>query len=77
VTQDQMLTLDFVPLEDPARLIGPRVALCAVFATHGFVFASWAVRVPAIKQQTGASAAAARSASSAHTRLAVWPLHVL
>ncbi len=29
-----------------------------MFAAHGFVFASWAVRVPAIKQQTGASAAA-------------------
>jgi MFS family permease len=35
-----------------------RVALSAIFAVHGFVYASWAVRVPAIKQQTGASAAA-------------------
>jgi MFS family permease len=35
-----------------------RVALCAVFAVHGFIYASWAVRVPAIKQQTGASSAA-------------------
>ena len=35
-----------------------RVALCAVFAAHGFIFASWAVRVPAIKEQTGASSAA-------------------
>jgi MFS family permease len=29
-----------------------------VFAVHGFIFASWAVRVPAIKEQTGASSAA-------------------
>jgi MFS family permease len=29
-----------------------------VFAAHGFIFASWAVRVPAIKEQTGASSAA-------------------
>ena len=35
-----------------------RVALCAVFAAHGFMFASWAVRVPAVKEQTGASSAA-------------------
>jgi MFS family permease len=35
-----------------------RVALSAIFAVHGFLYASWAVRVPAIKQQTGASAAA-------------------
>jgi MFS family permease len=40
------------------RLTGARAALCAVFASHGFIFASWAVRVPAIKAQTGASAAA-------------------
>jgi MFS family permease len=43
---------------DPAaRLRATRAALCAVFATHGFIFASWAVRVPAIKAQTGASSA--------------------
>ena len=35
-----------------------RIALCAVFAAHGFIFASWAVRVPAVKQQAGASPAA-------------------
>jgi len=29
-----------------------------VFAAHGFIFASWAVRVPAVKAQTGASSAA-------------------
>jgi MFS family permease len=33
------------------------VALSAVFAAHGFMYASWAVRVPAVKEQTGASAA--------------------
>jgi MFS family permease len=32
-----------------------RVALTAFFAVHGFIFANWAVRVPAVKQQTGAS----------------------
>ena len=29
-----------------------------MFAAHGFMFASWAVRVPAVKQQTGTSSAA-------------------
>lgn len=29
-----------------------------MFAAHGFIYASWAVRVPAVKQQTGASPAA-------------------
>jgi MFS family permease len=43
---------------DSSRLRAARVALCAVFAAHGFIFASWAVRVPAIKEQTGASSAA-------------------
>ena len=42
---------------EPARLRAVRVALCAIFAIHGFMFASWAVRVPAVKQQTGASSA--------------------
>jgi MFS family permease len=49
----------------PPRRPGPqddlsplRTALCAVFAAHGFMFASWAVRVPAVKQQTAASSAA-------------------
>ena len=46
------------PRTDTARLGAARVALCAVFAVHGFIFASWAVRVPAVKQQTGASSAA-------------------
>jgi MFS family permease len=43
--------------DDPGRLARVRVALCAVFAVHGFIFASWAVRVPAVKQQVGASPA--------------------
>ena len=43
---------------DPARFLAAQVALCAVFAAHGFIFASWAVRVPAVKEQTGASSAA-------------------
>ena len=42
---------------DRAELARARAALCAVFAAHGFIFASWAVRVPAIKEQTGASPA--------------------
>ena len=40
------------PLPQLGRL---RVAITAFFAVHGFIFASWAVRVPAVKQQTGAS----------------------
>jgi MFS family permease len=36
----------------PVRL---RIALTGFFAADGFIFASWAVRVPAVKQQTGAS----------------------
>ena len=42
----------------PGDLGRIRVALCAVFAAHGFMFASWAVRVPAVKEQAGASPAA-------------------
>ncbi|MGW1724298.1 MFS transporter [Streptomyces sp. NPDC002306] len=34
-----------------------RVALTTFFALDGFVFAGWVVRIPAIKHQTGASAA--------------------
>ncbi len=44
--------------QEPGRLPSVRVALSAVFAIHGFIYASWAVRVPAIKEQTGASSAA-------------------
>ncbi|MEU5249796.1 MFS transporter, partial [Streptomyces asoensis] len=32
-----------------------RVALTTFFALDGFVFAGWVVRIPAIKEQTGAS----------------------
>lgn len=35
-----------------------RHAVTAFFAIDGFIFASWAVRIPAIKEQTGASPAA-------------------
>ncbi|MFF5982225.1 MFS transporter [Streptomyces olindensis] len=35
-----------------------RVALTVFFALDGFVFAGWVVRIPAIKEQTGASASA-------------------
>ena len=41
--------------DDLTRL---RVALTAFFALDGFVFAGWVVRIPAIKEQTGASASA-------------------
>jgi MFS family permease len=41
----------------PGGLSRLRVALIAFFAVDGFIFASWAVRVPAVKQQTGASSA--------------------
>jgi MFS family permease len=57
-----------------------RVALCAVFAAHGFIFASWAVRVPAVKEQAGASSAAlglallGLSASAVATMLAAGAL---
>ncbi|MEU5218701.1 MFS transporter [Streptomyces sp. NPDC020807] len=39
--------------DTPTRL---RVALTAFFALDGFLFAGWVVRIPAVKQQTGASA---------------------
>ncbi|MGW3097586.1 MFS transporter [Streptomyces sp. NPDC001102] len=41
------------PRSDLVRL---RVVLTVFFALDGFVFAGWVVRIPAIKQQTGASA---------------------
>jgi len=50
--------LGFRTHRESGRLQAPRTALCAVFAVHGFIYASWAVRVPAIKQQAGASSAA-------------------
>ncbi|GAA2529476.1 MULTISPECIES: MFS transporter [Streptomyces] len=44
-----------MPGTDLARL---RLALTLFFALDGFVFAGWVVRIPAIKEQTGASASA-------------------
>lgn len=41
------------PAPDLRRL---RIALTVFFALDGFVFAGWVVRIPAIKDQTGASA---------------------
>jgi predicted MFS family arabinose efflux permease len=35
-----------------------RIAITAFFALDGFIFAGWVVRIPAIKEQTGASASA-------------------
>lgn len=57
---------DFVPLVNkttsaasratPPGLVRLRVALTVFFALDGFIFAGWVVRIPAIKEQTGASA---------------------
>lgn len=57
---------DFVPLLNKLGTAAPRptapdlrrlrVALTVFFALDGFVFAGWVVRIPAIKEQTGASA---------------------
>ena len=44
-----------MPGPDLTRL---RIVLTAFFALDGFVFAGWVVRIPAIKEQTGASAGA-------------------
>ncbi|MFF1273544.1 MFS transporter [Streptomyces marokkonensis] len=44
-----------MPGTDLVRL---RLALTAFFALDGFVFAGWVVRIPAIKEQTGASSSA-------------------
>ncbi|MDN0196447.1 MFS transporter [Streptomyces sp. S.PNR 29] len=44
-----------MPGHDLTRL---RIALTVFFALDGFVFAGWVVRIPAIKEQTGASASA-------------------
>ncbi|WP_190081517.1 MFS transporter [Streptomyces longisporoflavus] len=40
----------------PPDLVRLRVALTVFFALDGFIFAGWVVRIPAIKEQTGASA---------------------
>lgn len=42
----------------PASLRRLRVAITVFFALDGFVFAGWVVRIPAIKEQTDASASA-------------------
>ncbi|WNZ13845.1 MFS transporter [Streptomyces sp. 11x1] len=39
----------------PSHLRTLRIAITAFFALDGFVFAGWVVRIPAIKEQTGAS----------------------
>jgi hypothetical protein len=51
----------FTPNRGSGDLGRPRVALCAVFAIHGFIYASWAVRVPAVKQQAQASESGLRA----------------
>ncbi|WP_208645804.1 MFS transporter [Streptomyces nigra] len=43
------------PLSPLGRL---RIAITVFFALDGFLFAGWVVRIPAIKEQTGASASA-------------------
>ncbi|MFF1302471.1 MFS transporter [Streptomyces sp. NPDC058307] len=50
-----MRTRIAVPDNSLTRL---RVALTVFFAVDGFIFAGWVVRIPAIKEQTGASASA-------------------
>lgn len=51
---------DFVPplnkLAPSRSLARLRIALTVFFALDGFLFAGWVVRIPAIKEQTGASA---------------------
>ncbi|MEV8566309.1 MFS transporter [Streptomyces sp. NPDC051322] len=39
-------------------LLRLRIAITVFFAVDGFLFAGWVVRIPAVKQQTGASASA-------------------
>ncbi|MFZ3592786.1 MFS transporter [Streptomyces sp. BH104] len=52
--------LGSVSADDPhaASLARLRLALTAFFALDGFVFAGWVVRIPAVKEQTGATASA-------------------
>ncbi|MER6417897.1 MFS transporter [Streptomyces sp. NPDC001137] len=47
-----------MPGSNPTDLTRLRIALTVFFALDGFIFAGWVVRIPAIKEQTGASAAA-------------------
>ncbi len=44
------------PVSDTLALSRLRTALTLFFALDGFLFAGWVVRIPAIKEQTGASA---------------------
>lgn len=41
---------------DGSSLTRLRIAITVFFALDGFVFAGWVVRIPAIKDQTNASA---------------------
>lgn len=43
---------------DGSSLTRLRIAITVFFALDGFVFAGWVVRIPAIKEQTNASASA-------------------
>nr|WP_307545000.1 MFS transporter [Streptomyces sp. V3I8] len=47
-----------MPGHDSSDLARLRTALTVFFALDGFVFAGWVVRIPAIKEQTGASVGA-------------------
>ncbi|MFE9682135.1 MFS transporter [Streptomyces sp. NPDC006285] len=47
-----------VPGDHSSELSRLRIVLTVFFALDGFVFAGWVVRIPAIKEQTGASASA-------------------
>ncbi|MFJ9037395.1 MFS transporter [Streptomyces sp. NPDC102406] len=51
------VSVDGPPSPSPS-LTRLRIALTVFFALDGFVFAGWVVRIPAIKEQTGASASA-------------------
>ncbi|HMD91917.1 MAG TPA: hypothetical protein VKG80_04675, partial [Trebonia sp.] len=55
-----MQLLNKIPLPATARhdMTRVRVAATAFFAVDGFIFASWAVRIPAVKAATHASPAA-------------------
>ncbi|MEU9607042.1 MFS transporter [Streptomyces sp. NPDC048057] len=46
------------PSPSPSSLTRLRIALTVFFVLDGFLFAGWVVRIPAIKEQTGASASA-------------------
>ncbi|MFF3487866.1 MFS transporter [Streptomyces sp. NPDC002701] len=47
-----------MPGDHSSELSRLRIVLTVFFALDGFVFAGWVVRIPAIKEQTGASASA-------------------